>query len=177
MAITGNSLKRLRIEAGLTQKRLAELVGVSQAHIAKIEREKVDPRLSTINKILDVLTRGKKVKCRDLMTKGVIFAKSNSSVFKVSEAMVRKAISQMPVLERGRVIGTITEEDIIRNLNADIAKKKVKEIMGPPLPMVSEETPIDSIRPLLERHLGVLVTRDREIVGIITRSDLLKTIG
>jgi predicted transcriptional regulator len=177
LAITGNSIKRLRVEAGLTQKKLAELVGVSQAHIAKIEKGKVDPRLSTINRILEVLIGGKKVKCKDLMTKGVIFARPNSSVFKVSEIMVRNAISQMPVLEKGRVVGTITEEDIIRNLDADIAEEKVKEIMSPPLPMVSEETSIDAIRPLLERHPGVLVTRGREIVGIITRSDLLKTIG
>ena len=41
MAITRIMLKRLRIEAGLTQKALAELVGVSQAHIAKIEQGKV----------------------------------------------------------------------------------------------------------------------------------------
>ncbi|MEM2105842.1 MAG: CBS domain-containing protein [Candidatus Bathyarchaeia archaeon] len=177
MAITGTHLKRLRIEAGLTQKKLAELVGVSQAHIAKIEKGKVDPRLSTINRILEVLAGGKRVKCKDLMTKGVIFAKPNNSIFKVSEIMVRNAISQMPVLEKERVIGTITEEDIIRNLNADIAEAKVKEIMGPPLPMVPEETSIDSIRPLLERHPGVLVVRGKEIVGIITRSDLLKTIS
>ncbi|MEM3596709.1 MAG: CBS domain-containing protein [Candidatus Bathyarchaeia archaeon] len=177
MAITGNHLKRLRTEAGLTQKKLAELVGVSQAHIAKIEQGKVDPRLSTINRILEVLAGGKKLKCKDLMTTGVIFAKPNNSIFKVSEIMVHNAISQMPVLDKGRVIGTITEEDIIRNLDADIAEAKVKEIMGPPLPTVSEETPIDSIRPLLERHPGVLVVRGKEIVGIITRSDLLKTIG
>jgi predicted transcriptional regulator len=49
--------------------------------------------------------------------------------------------------------------------------------MSPPLPTVSEEMPIDAIRPLLERHQGILVARDREIVGIITRSDILKTIG
>lgn len=177
MAITGNHLKRLRIEAGLTQKKLAELVGVSQAHIAKIEKGKVDPRLSTINKLLEVLAEGKKVKCKDLMTKGVIFAKPNNSIFRVSEIMIRNAISQMPVMDKGRVVGTITEEDIIKNLNADIAEAKVKEIMSPPLPTVSEETPIDAIRPLLERHPGVLVVRGREIVGIITRSDLLKTIG
>jgi len=177
LVITNVSLKKLRMEAGLTQKRLAELAGVSQAHVAKIEQGKVDPRLSTINKILEVLTEGKKIKCKDVMTEGVLFAKPNNNILKVSEVMVRHAISQVPVMEGSRVVGTITEESIIRNLSVDIAEEKVKNIMGPPLPIISEETPITVIRPMLERHQGVLITRGREIVGIITRSDLLKTIG
>jgi len=37
-------------------------------------------------------------------------------------------------------------------------------------------TLVDAIRPLLERHQGVLVKRSKELVGIISRSDLLKTI-
>ena len=177
MVITGTMLKRLRIEAGLTQKRLAELVGISQAHIAKIEQGKVDPRLSTVNRILQVLTEGEKRKCRDVMTKGVLFAKPNESILKVSEVMVRRAISQMPVMNGSRVVGTVTEESIIRNLSSNIAAEKVKKIMDPPLSTVSEETSINAVRSLLERHQGVLVTKGKKVIGIITRSDLLKTIG
>ena len=177
MVITGTMLKKLRIESGLTQKKLAELAGVSQAHISKIELRKVDPRLSTVNRILEVLTEGKKRKCKDVMIKGVLFAKLNESILKVSEVMMKHAISQMPVLSGNRLVGTITEESIIRNLSSNIANEKVKNIMAPPLPTVSEETTIDAIRPFLERHQGVLIAREREIVGIITRSDLLKTIG
>ncbi len=177
MVITGIMLKKLRRKARLTQRKLAELAGVSQAHVAKIELGKVDPRLSTINRILEVLTEGKKRKCKDVMVERVLFAKPNDSILKVSEVMMRHAISQMPVLVGNRVVGTIMEESIIKNLSSNIANEKVKNIMGPPLPMVSEETTIDVIRPLLERHQGVLVARNREIVGIITRSDLLKTIG
>lgn len=177
MVITGFILKKLRIKAGLTQKKLADLVGVSQAHISKIELGKVDPRLSTVNKVLEVLTEGKKRKCKDVMAEDVLFAKPNDSILKVSEVMVKNAISQVPVLNGSRVVGTITEESIIRNLSSNIANKKVKNIMGPPLPTVSEETTTDTIRPVLERHQGVLVSRGKEIVGIITRSDLLKTIG
>lgn len=175
--VTGPMLRKLRIEAKLTQKKLAELVGVSQAHIAKIEQGKVDPRLSTVNKILKVLTEGKEAKCRDLMTKGVLFARPEDNVLKVSEIMVRHAISQMPVMDGHKVVGTITEESIIRRLGSNIANEKVKNIMDPPLPIVSEETSISVIRPLLERRQGVLVTRGKKVIGIITRSDLLKTIA
>ncbi|MEM0007324.1 MAG: CBS domain-containing protein [Candidatus Bathyarchaeia archaeon] len=177
MVITGSMLRKLRIEAKLTQKKLAELVGVSQAHIAKIEQEKVDPRLSTVNKILKVLTEGKEVKCRDLMTRGVLFARPEDSILKVSEIMVRHAISQMPVIDGRKVVGTITEESIIRKLGSNIANEKVRNIMDPPLPIVSEETSISAIRPLLERRQGVLVARGKKVIGIITRSDLLKTIA
>jgi predicted transcriptional regulator len=177
LLVTGTSLKKLRLEAGLTQKRLAELIGVSQAHIAKIERGKVDPRLSTVNKILAVINKGKNVTCTDIMTEGVLSAKPSNSVLKVSEVMVRHAISQMPVLDGSRIIGTITEENIISNLGSDIADKKVKNIMGTSLPTVSERTSVDTVRSLLEQHQGVLVTKGKELVGIITRSDLLKTIS
>jgi predicted transcriptional regulator len=111
------------------------------------------------------------------MTKGVLFTKPNESILKVSEVMVRRAISQMPVMNESKVLGTVTEESIIRNLSSNIAAQKVKNIMDPPLPTVSEETTIDAIHPLLERHPGVLVIRGKKVVGIITRSDLLKTIG
>ena len=49
--------------------------------------------------------------------------------------------------------------------------------MQEPMPQVSEDTSISIIRPLLENHYGVLVTRKGELVGIITRSDLLKVIS
>jgi predicted transcriptional regulator len=169
-------LKKLRIEAGLTQRKLAELVGVSQAHIAKIEQRKVDPRLSTVNKILQVLTEGKERRCKDVMTKGVLFAKPDDVVLKVSEVMVRHAISQIPVIDRNVVVGTVTEESIIRNLSSNIANAKAKKIMNPPLPVVAEDVSVGAVRPLLEKHQGVLVARGKKLVGIITRSDLLKTI-
>jgi len=177
LAITGGLIRKLRAEAGLTQKELAKLAGVSQAHVAKIEQEKVDPRLSTVNRILRVLQAGKERKCKDVMTKGVIFARPNESILKISEAMVKNAVSQLPVLDGSRVVGTITEESIIRNLKSDLATEKVRNVMDPALPAVSEETSIEAVRTLLEVSAGVLVMKGREVVGIITRSDLLKTIS
>jgi predicted transcriptional regulator len=177
MAITGSTIRRLRNEAGLTQRQLAELVGISQAHIAKIEKESVDPRLSTVNKILEILTKGEGKKCGDVMTRNVISAKQSDTVQTVSRLMMRNAISQLPVIESGKVVGTVTEEGIVSNLSSTIADAKVEKIMQAPMPQVPENTNISMIRPMLENHYGVLVTRRGEVIGIITRSDLLKVIS
>ncbi len=176
LSITGSAIKRLRIKAGLTQKKLAVLVGVSQAHIAKIERMKVDPRLSTVNRILNVLKAQQEKKCADIMTRGVIFARPSDSVMKASDIMVRNAVSQLPVLDGGRVVGTITEESIVRNLRSSLANEKVKNVMDRSLPAVPGETSLDGVRKILEKSPGVLVKKGAEVVGIITRSDLLETI-
>ena len=170
-------LRKLRLEAGLTQRQLAKLVGISQAHIAKIENEKVDPRLSTVNKILEVLTSGKKRKCREIMTENVIFASPNDRVLEVSKIMMKHAISQLPVIENGIVIGTVTEESIIRNLSSTVAERKVEEIMEPPLPMIPENASINVAKSLLEESPAVLVVKKGKVKGIITRSDLLKIVS
>ena len=153
------------------------MAGVSQAHVAKIEQGKVDPRLSTVNKILVVLTEGKQKKCTDTITRGVIFARPNDSILKISEVMMRQAVSQLPIMNGNRLIGTVTEETIIRNLNANLAEEKAKDIMDAPLQTVQEETSTDAVRTMQEKRQGVLVAKGKEIVGIVTRSDLLKTIG
>ena len=174
MILTGSMLKKLRTEAGLTQKQLANLAGVSQAHIAKIENNKVDPRLSTVNKILQILTEAEGKKCQDIMTHDVISVTSKERILKASKLMMENAISQLPVIENGKIVGTLTEESIIKNLDARLADRTVEEVMAPPLPAVPENTAISIIRQLLEDNPGVLVVKNGEILGIITRIDLLK---
>jgi len=176
LIIKGSILKKMRLEAGLTQSQLAKMVGVSQAHIAKIEGEKVDPRLSTVNKILEILTSRKRKRCDEIMTRNVIVTNPKEKIKKVSEIMVKNGISQMPVVENGRVVGMITEEGIVKHLSPNIAEEPVEKIMEPPLPSVPENTDIVAVRSLLETHPGILVTRKGRLVGIITRSDLLKVI-
>jgi predicted transcriptional regulator len=177
MVIEGSTLKRLRLEAGLTQRQLAELVDISQAHIAKIEKEKVDPRLSTVNKILRVLTEREGKKCGEIMTRHVISIKPADKVSKASQLMMKHAISQLPVLEGGKIVGTITEDSIVRNLSTTLADERIERIMQAPLPSVPEDTSVGMIQPLLQDHPAVLIVRRGEIVGIIARSDLLKVIS
>ena len=81
MIVTGKTVKQLREERGLSQSGLARLAGVSQAHVAKIESEKVDPRLSTMNRILFVLTRERRTRrCREVMNRNVVSVRPDTPV-------------------------------------------------------------------------------------------------
>ena len=111
------------------------------------------------------------------MTRDVKFVRPGTTVREVSELMTKYAIDQLPVIdEHGRVVGTVTDRCIVKNLKPEIANEVVENIMEPPLPCVPEDTGIDKVRILLEEYPGVLVMRGKDIVGIITRADLIKTI-
>ena len=52
---------------------------------------------------------------------------------------------------------------------------RVREIMDSPLPVVNNDTPLDLVLGLLQGNYGVLVSKGENIVGILTKSDILKT--
>jgi transcriptional regulator with XRE-family HTH domain len=49
--LVGRNTARIRAEKGLTQERLAELVGMSQQYISDLERGKRNPTLVTVHEI------------------------------------------------------------------------------------------------------------------------------
>ncbi|MCX6814898.1 MAG: CBS domain-containing protein [Candidatus Aenigmarchaeota archaeon] len=176
MIITGKYIRQLRKEAGLSQAELAKLAKVSQAHIAKIENEKVDPRLSTVNRILFILRTkksGNKTKCSEVMHKHVISVGPDDPVHKAIKIMHRMGISQMPVLHDGIQLGSIGETTIMRNFDRNIKRLRVRDVIDRPFPVVDMDDTIEILPGLLDLHGAVLVAEKGRIKGIITKSDLL----
>jgi transcriptional regulator with XRE-family HTH domain len=51
----GKRLKNRRLRAGLTQQELADLAGTTQTTVARIERDAVEPEVTTIRKLARAL--------------------------------------------------------------------------------------------------------------------------
>ncbi|RLF16844.1 MAG: transcriptional regulator [Thermoprotei archaeon] len=172
-------IRRMRIKAGLTQKELAERAGVSQSLIARIERGSVDPRLSTLRRILSALEEAMRggVKVKDVMHSPVITVQIDDTIEKAARLMWKYGISQIPVLSGDRVVGTIFEDSIIRavleNPGEDVGKWRVERIMGDVLPIVSPEESLETVSRLLMREPAVLVVSKGKVIGIVTKSDLI----
>jgi len=58
MSMAGRMVRYARQRAGLTQRQLAAKAGVPQETIARIERGRVDPRLGTLDRLLEAAGMG-----------------------------------------------------------------------------------------------------------------------
>ena len=171
--ITGKTLKEMREKARLTQTELAELAHISQAHIAKIENEKVNPTLSTVNKIMSVLKASNQVECGKVMRKEIISVKPDSKVLEAIELMRNFEISQMPVLDKGICLGSISEKRIIESMDKNLRRMTVRDIMEKPFPIIDHREDTELAKTLLGYTNAVLISEKQKIVGILTKSDVL----
>lgn len=168
------------MKLGLTQSELAQLADVSQSLVSQIESGEVDPRLSTLSRIAEALNEheaAKEICARDLYQKELIYVSGQDSISHAANLMWSKKISQLPVFEDGRNVGSISEKsitaEIARGSAEKIASRKVEEIMQDPFPMVGTNARMDVIVSLLNDNLAVLVMDKGKVVGIITKADVL----
>jgi predicted transcriptional regulator len=172
-------IKLLRRKLGLGQKELADKAGVSQSFIAKIESNNIEPTYNKAKRILEVLQEeeGKMESvAKELMHKKIVFANPKENVHIIIKKMKKHGISQVPVGNKNQVVGIISEATILNNFDKNLANKKVEQIMSEVPPIISLDTPRKVILELLKVFSLVLVGKQGEIKGIISKSDLLENI-
>ncbi|MFB6302098.1 MAG: CBS domain-containing protein [Haloferacaceae archaeon] len=170
---TEQDLRERRKALDLTQSELAEAADVSQPLIARIEGGDVDPRLSTLRRIVEALdeAEGRVVRARDLMHENVISVAPDDAVREAKQLMEEEAYSQLPVLQTGTPVGAISFSDI-RHAGEDVGDLPVHDAMSEPFPSVGPDATVEKIDSLLDYHKAVIVMDAGTAVGIITEADL-----
>lgn len=174
-------IKKLRKEANLTQVELAKRAKVSQSLIARIESGTVDPRVSTLRRILEVITesytgKSPRVTVSQVMCSPVISVEAADSVRTAIELMEKDSVSQLPVMKGDAIVGTISETTVVRHLSSgeNVFNSRVNEIMDESLAVVPPSTGVDEAYELMSRgYPAVLVVDKGKIVGIVTKIDLI----
>jgi CBS-domain-containing membrane protein len=118
--------------------------------------------------------------------------------------MLQKRVSGLPVIDAdGNLAGIVTEGDLLRRAETGTERKrprwlefvlgpgrladeyvrthgrKVAEIMTVEPQTISEDTPLDEIVRCMEKHRvkRLPVVRDRQVVGIVSRANLLHALA
>ncbi len=171
-------IKIRRKELGLTQKKLSEKSKVPQSVIAKIETQKILPSYESAKRIFDVLdTETKKEQtAKNIMTKKIISIPEKEKVAYAIHLMNKYGISQLPVLRKKIPVGTITEKTIIEKIGSGKISStgKISEIMEESLPIIESNSKLEAVSSMLKYYPAVLVKKEDELKGIITRTNILK---
>jgi len=179
-----DEIVRRRKILSLNQKELAELVGVSQSFIAKIETKKINPSYMKTKEIFDTLEnleRKREKKAKDIFHSKVVGVDRDDPLSRATKVMNETGYSQLPVFSEKRVVGSVSEKTLLDQIMkvgdpAKLSKVAVDEVMDQAFPQVDEIAPLSVISSLLQYSPAVLVTRKGLVTGIITKADMLKII-
>lgn len=122
------------------------------------------------------------------MSHPVLTVTPEMSALDAQAFMRREHIRRAPVIHDGKLVGIVTEGDLLNasptqatllsvwEINYLVSKIKVSQVMTKKVLTISEDTPIEeAARVMIDNKIGGLpVTRDEKVVGIITETDLFK---
>lgn len=171
-------IKILRKKYGLTQMQLAKLANVSQSLIAKIEGNNIDPAYSKVRKLLDVLSyiqNKNELKAKDILNKNIVYISPSCTLKDATSKLKKYEISQLPVVENGKVIGLVSEAIILDALlSKESPSGKVKQVMQDAPPVISPQTSITVFGHLLKYYPLIIVSEKGKTLGVITKADMLR---
>ena len=130
------------------------------------------------------------MRIRDVMTKNPLTVDSETPIFEAKGIMKENNIRRLPVVDKGKLVGIITERMIleaspspatslsIHEVHYLISKMKVKDIMVRNPITISPDTTFKDVLLLgQEKRIGSFPVVDKgKLVGITTESDLVRFI-
>jgi len=177
-----DELRRQRESLGMRQTELARRAGISQSMVARIEAGSVDPRVSTLNKIIAVLNSAGQVPvtAAAVMHSPVISVSPSDPISRALEIFEKNNISQLPVIENGVPAGCISESVIVKAIEQQRLHRAqpfyVKDFTEPGFPTVSSGTGVETVMNILQQNHAVLVVDSGIVRGVITKHDLISLI-
>jgi CBS domain-containing protein len=115
---------------------------------------------------------------RDAMTKGVRVARPDAPVIELARRMRDEDIGSIPVAENDKLIGMVTDRDIVTRgvaESVDLTSIRARDVMSPKvLYCFDNDSVVDVLANMREQQVRRLpvVNRDKRLVGVVSIGDL-----
>ena len=109
----------------------------------------------------------------------VVVAGPDDTLDTVFKRMRGADVSQLPIIQDGRLVGILDESDLVHVMNTDEITRKerfakpVESVMTRDLDTVQVGESLDALIPLFDRDRVAIVLDGERFVGLITRTDLI----
>jgi tRNA nucleotidyltransferase (CCA-adding enzyme) len=115
----------------------------------------------------------------DIMSRPARFVGPDDSVAHAMVLCQRHRQSGLLVGEPGRLLGVVTREDLDKAVGHGLSHAPVKSVMTSGVDTCAVDTPLPEVMRLLAASTAgrVPVLREGEVVGVVTRTDLLHALG
>jgi len=110
------------------------------------------------------------------MARKLVTIPPNISILKALEVMRKNSIRHLPVVEKGNLVGFVTEGDLRQaSLLSMVGKVSIEDVMIKNPVTVSPESSLEEAAKLIYVHKigGLPVVKGKKLVGIITIVDIL----
>ena len=109
------------------------------------------------------------------ISRNKLSGKPADTVSEALEKMDELGVTQIPVLEEGRAVGSLRENRCLAKVvrNRDLLNSPVSEVMEASFPIVDVDAGSNEVTRRLQTSQAVLVEEYGRIIGIITRHDVL----
>ncbi|MBK7944429.1 MAG: pyridoxal-phosphate dependent enzyme [Flavobacteriales bacterium] len=117
-------------------------------------------------------TAGDLLKGKDL---ALVSVEAEEPVLNAIDRMRKHNIDQLPVMENGKPVGTITDARLFDAIleDAEVRTQKVRVVMGPALPVIEPEAQLEDIAKRLGNGSPAVLVKMKEGFGIITKQDII----
>jgi cystathionine beta-synthase len=117
---------------------------------------------------------------RALGRREVISLDLNDKLERATDLFKQHGISQMPVLDHGKLVGILTESDLLHHLVSGRASKDtiVAEVMERRVSTVALHASSSELPRIFERgEVAIVVDDQRSVIGIVTKMDLIELLA
>ncbi|MDG6943071.1 MAG: CBS domain-containing protein [Nitrososphaerota archaeon] len=165
-------LQRLMLSHSIKSTELAKTSGINKGTISRILRKKVEPSYTTMKRLFEAvyaISSAKEKVVAEVMTRKVVTAKEDETIYSVKKKMLDGKLSQLPVLSNDNVIGMVTEGSLLANPKAT----KAKDALTYDYLVVDPQRSTAGLREVMLDFQAILVLQDGKLRGILTKSDFL----
>jgi len=119
-----------------------------------------------------------RITAEDLMIKDLITIEPDKKIALADLTMTRSNIGGLPIVDNGKLMGIITQRDIMFARNYEVGGLRVKELMSRALVTVAPEAPLKEILNLMldKKIERIPVVKNGALLGLIVHARILKAV-